>query len=866
MAHDGNHYYGADHLHATDPKMVLTYELDEDDPANNTITVSWSTSRTRGFDEDTDNGKPATSYAVYLLPGKIPVDPANIPAFNTNSIESPVTRGSDVSFTAPFTSDLINYRGQSDGDTGEYWVKMVVVVAGDGATPRTYFAKQIVLKPDYVLSVHPTSVREDNDDPVPITVRVRVGSDDQVDDENDTNVLIDLARYAKRFSDRFSIDYPNTLTILKGEKEAVGQITFTPTDNGDDEEGDLPITMEGFVAGKSVSSADITLIDDDKKSRFINLSFSPDELSKSGPAADIEVTASLDGKVLDDDLRFTLNIDDAYERNNSDDAAERETDYEARMGSITIREGKVSGRTTINIIPLNEGDGLIRVIVKFPPKIEDPVERPIPINGAFIHLTAQPAKDVVGLKATPFAIREDAGVKEVTLEVILRNPVSKDERVRFNFENGVDDVENLSEAFDDVDLGIRDTHWDVTDVEPLFISQGETKGTTTMTVEVYNDNRRNDSRTFTVIATVGDDSHKAGILITDDDSTSEQISLEVSPDMISEDSGETEITVTGTLDGKEFDDEVVVFLSIAATDPDDDEMAARDQDYDDDMNPLRIPAGSIKGTTTITITPVANDGKEKDEKIRLISLESHPPEALDEDGDVQELTVNPVDITLKDSGAEESSPPVPLDPAIPAFTADDVIADQVYTAGTAIDPLILPEATGGDAPLTYTALGLPAGLEFAAATRTLSGTPTAATDGAVNIFYSVSDVDKQAALLIFSITVNAAEDEPEESAPLDTEVPPPVADGQLTATPSSIRENAEATQVLLTVSLMEAKGTDERITFRILAASEITEGKPAVRDADYDATLMAVGTIPAVLPLGRRPSPSPLWTTLGWMA
>ena len=50
------HYYGADHLHATDPKMVLTAELDEEDPNNNTITVSWSTSRARGFDADADNG------------------------------------------------------------------------------------------------------------------------------------------------------------------------------------------------------------------------------------------------------------------------------------------------------------------------------------------------------------------------------------------------------------------------------------------------------------------------------------------------------------------------------------------------------------------------------------------------------------------------------------------------------------------------------------------------------------------------------------------------------------------------------------------------------------------------------------------
>ena len=77
------------------------------------------------------------------------------------------------------------------------------------------------------------------------------------------------------------------------------------------------------------------------------------------------------------------------------------------------------------------------MIVKRPPQLEGDDERTITVNRAFIRLSDQPAEDVIGLKATPFAIREDAGVKEVTLEVSLRNPVSKDERVRFNFENGV---------------------------------------------------------------------------------------------------------------------------------------------------------------------------------------------------------------------------------------------------------------------------------------------------------------------------------------------------------------------------------------------------------------------------------------------
>ena len=83
------------------------------------------------------------------------------------------------------------------------------------------------------------------------------------------------------------------------------------------------------------------------------------------------------------------------------------------------------------------------------------------------------------------------------------------------------------------------------------------------------------------------------------------------------------------------------------------------------------------------------------------------------------------------------------------------VDDQTYTAGTAIDSLVLPAASGGTGALTYRLVGLPAGLSFDAATRTLSGTPSAATDGAVEVTYLVTDETSAAAVLTFSITVNA---------------------------------------------------------------------------------------------------------------
>ena len=137
--------------------------------------------------------------------------------------------------------------------------------------------------------------------------------------------------------------------------------------------------------------------------------------------------------------------------------------------------------------------------------------------------------------------------------------------------------------------------------------------------------------------------------------------------------------------------------------------------------------------------------------------------ATDESGTTDTLTftitVNPClcDWDLRflwETGAEEPEEPEGPENPSPVFAADAAIDDQVYTAGTAIAALVLPEASGGTGELTYSASALPAGLSFDAATRTLSGTPTAATDGAVTVVYTVTDEDGTTDTLTFTITVN----------------------------------------------------------------------------------------------------------------
>ena len=91
----------------------------------------------------------------------------------------------------------------------------------------------------------------------------------------------------------------------------------------------------------------------------------------------------------------------------------------------------------------------------------------------------------------------------------------------------------------------------------------------------------------------------------------------------------------------------------------------------------------------------------------------------------------------------------------PSFGTTPNPADRTYAVGTAIDPLTLPEASGGNGGLTYSLSPDVPGLTFSAGMRQLTGTPTAA--GVYVMTYTVTDGDGDTDTLGFTITVEDAE-------------------------------------------------------------------------------------------------------------
>ena len=158
---------------------------------------------------------------------------------------------------------------------------------------------------------------------------------------------------------------------------------------------------------------------------------------------------------------------------------------------------------------------------------------------------------------------------------------------------------------------------------------------------------------------------------------------------------------------------------------------------------------TFTGADWSTAQTVTVSAGEDDNTVSETVTLTHTPSG----GDYDSVSARTVVVTTTDNDTADLEP---------AFAPDASIADRTYTQGTSIGTLSLPEATGGDLPLTYTLEGpggaaLPAGLTFNATARTLTGAPSAV-QSATTYTYTATDADETApdsVSLAFTIEVTA---------------------------------------------------------------------------------------------------------------
>ena len=173
------------------------------------------------------------------------------------------------------------------------------------------------------------------------------------------------------------------------------------------------------------------------------------------------------------------------------------------------------------------------------------------------------------------------------------------------------------------------------------------------------------------------------------------------------------------------------------------QTATAGQDYEAATGTLHFGANQSTATFTVRINPDEQAEPNETFAVRI----THPS--------TRALLAEATGTITDDDGATPPEGDSDGDDEM-AFGFAREVEDQAYTAGSAISDLVLPEATGGEGEITYRVQGLPAGLSFDPATRTISGTPEAATDGAVEVTCTAEDSTGEVATLTFSITVNPA--------------------------------------------------------------------------------------------------------------
>ena len=592
-----------------------------------------------------------------------------------------------------------------------------------------------------------------------------------------------------------------TVTIKANQSSGSKTFTLTPIDDTL-VEGDESITVSGSASALTVTSATITVTDDDIPG--MSLAANPSSVSEGAGDSTVTVTASTGGVTFKADRTVTVSV------GKSGDSATSGTDYATVTDfDVTITKGDTSGTGTYTLTPtddtLIEGDETISVYG---------TATGLTVTGTSIALKDNDVAPAVNLSVDPSSVSEGAADTTVTVTATFSNSSTYETDTTVTVAVG-DGGDSATSGTDYAAV----TSFDVT------IAKGKSSGTADFTLAPTQDTLVEGNETITVGGTAtGLTVNDTSITLTDDDGAP-AINLSVKPSSVAEGDTATEVTVTATFSTAsiyETDTTVTVSVGGSGTATSGTDYAAV-TDFD-----ITIKAKASSGAAEFTLTPTQDTLVEGNETIAV-------------SGTNADLTVNGTDVTLTDD--DSAALALAADPAsvsegakATTITVTASTGGVTFKTDTTVNVTVGDKADGATSGTDYADV---AGFDITITAGQTSGAGTFALapidDNLIEGDEAISVEGAAGAVGTAKTTVTLVDDDrasqPRETVPI-----------VLAAAPSGVSEGAGATTVTVTATVAGGKAFPADVT---VAVSVGASGDGAAEGTDYAAVADLNITIPA---------------------
>ena len=384
----------------------------------------------------------------------------------------------------------------------------------------------------------------------------------------------------------FTLSTNRTLTITAGSRQSTGLVTLTARDNDLDGPDKVilikGVLSEGTTGVGAPNPGRLVITDDEVESTSIALSVDPTAVSEGAGTTSVTVTGTLNGLPRDTETEVNVSVAGV--------TATAGTDF-ATVDSFTlaIPANNRSGTATFDLTPTDDTSQEVAETIS----VSGTNDNGLTVSAATLNITDNDAPQYT-LTVNPTTIDEDAGTTTVTAST-----------------GGTTFLEDQTIALSFGGSATKGTDYSVDD-ETLTLTAGLASVSTT--VRATDDVLTDPNETIEITATLDGAQFGAQqtVTITDDETASTRITLTLAPAEVAEDAGETNVTVTGELDGGALSTATDVTVTVAGG------TATAGTDFTA-VAPftLTIEANETSGAFTLPFTPTSDTTVEETETVTV---------------------------------------------------------------------------------------------------------------------------------------------------------------------------------------------------------------------------------------------------------